>query len=54
MGLPTVQIGIRSICKEEADLIKEKHLTVFRAREIATDWIERAIAAITTQKVFHH
>jgi len=31
---------------------KEKHLTVFRAREIATqpDWIERAIAAIT--KVF--
>ncbi len=54
MGLPTVQIGIRSICIEEADLIKEKHLTVFRAREIATqpDWIERAIAAITTQKVF--
>lgn len=54
MGLPTVQIGIRAICKEEADLIKEKHLTVFRAREIATqpDWIERAIAAIPTQKVF--
>ena len=54
MGLPTVQIGIRAICKEEADLIKEKHLTVFRAREIATqpDWMERAIAAIPTQKVF--
>ena len=54
MGLPTVQIGIRAICKEEADLIKEKHLTVFRAREMATqpDWIERAIAAIPTQKVF--
>ncbi len=54
MGLPTVQIGIRAICKEEADLIKEKHLTVFRAREIATqpNWIERAIAAIRTQKVF--
>jgi agmatinase len=54
MGLPTVQIGIRSICKEEADLIKEKHLIVFRAREIATqpDWMERAIAAITTEKVF--
>lgn len=54
MGLPTVQIGIRSICKEEADLIKEKHLTVFRAREIATqpDWTERAIAAIPTKKVF--
>jgi agmatinase len=54
MGLPTVQIGIRSICKEEADLIKEKNLTVFRAREIAMqpDWIERAIASISTPKVF--
>lgn len=54
MGLPTVQIGIRSICKEEADLIKEKNLTVFRAREIARqpDWMERAIAAIPTKKVF--
>ena len=54
MGLPTVQIGIRAICKEEADLIKEKQLTVFRAREIAQDpdWIERAIQAIPTEKVF--
>ncbi len=54
MGLPTVQIGIRSICKEEADLIKEKNLTVFRAREMAVqpDWIERAIASIQTPKVF--
>lgn len=54
MNLPTVQIGIRAICKEEADLIKEKNLTVFRAREIAIqpDWIEKAIAAIPTQKVF--
>lgn len=54
MGLPTVQIGIRAICKEEADLIKEKNLTVFRAREIAhqTDWIDQAIASIPTQKVF--
>ncbi|MEW5860510.1 MAG: agmatinase [Cyanobacteriota bacterium] len=54
MGLPTVQIGIRAICKEEADLIKEKNLTVFRAREIATqpDWMERAIASIPTKRVF--
>jgi agmatinase len=54
MGLPTVQIGIRSICKEEADLIKEKQLIVFRAREIATqpDWIERAVASIPTKRVF--
>ena len=54
MGLPTVQIGIRAICKEEADLIKAKNLTVFRARDIAssTDWIEKAIASIPTKKVF--
>lgn len=54
MGIPTVQIGIRSICKEEADLIRDKNLTVFRAREIATqpDWAERALAAIPTRNVF--
>lgn len=54
MGLPTLQIGIRSICKEEADLIKEKQLLVFRAREIAStpDWIERAISTIQTPRVF--
>jgi len=54
MGLPTVQIGIRSICKEEADLIREKQLVVIRAREIAQqpDWMERAWAGIRTQKVF--
>lgn len=54
MGLPTLQIGIRSICREEADLIKAKNLAVFRAREIATqpDWMERALAAIPTERVF--
>ncbi|MBW4520497.1 MAG: agmatinase [Scytolyngbya sp. HA4215-MV1] len=54
MGLPTVQIGIRSICREEADLIKSKNLAVFRAREIASqpDWQERALAAIQTERVF--
>ena len=54
MGMPSVQIGIRSICKEEADLIKEKHLPVIRASEIATqlDWMERAIASIKTPRVF--
>lgn len=54
MGLPTLQIGIRSICKEEADLIKEKQLAVIRAREIATqpDWMQRAWDSIKTSKVF--
>ena len=54
MGIPTVQVGIRAICKEEADLIKAKQLNVFRAREIAADpnWIEKALASIPTQRVF--
>ena len=54
MGLPTVQIGIRAICKEEADLIKAKNLTVFRARDVAKNpqWIEAALGAITTPRVF--
>ncbi|MGF1494611.1 MAG: agmatinase [Microcoleaceae cyanobacterium] len=53
-GLPTVQIGIRSLCQEEADLIREKNLTVIWAREIAVqaDWIDRALAAIPTTDVF--
>jgi agmatinase len=54
MGLPTLQIGIRAICKEEADLIKEKELNVIRAREIARDpnWMERAFSSIKTRRVF--
>jgi agmatinase len=54
MGLPTVQIGIRSICKEEADLIRDRQLTVIRAREIALqpDWMNRALNGIQTPKVF--
>jgi agmatinase len=54
MGLPTVQVGIRSICREEAELIKAKQLPVFRAREIVAqpDWMERAWASIPTRKVF--
>lgn len=54
MGLPTLPVGIRSLCKEEADVIKEKSIPVMWAREIAKDpnWIERAIASISTKKVF--
>lgn len=54
MGLPTLPVGIRSICKEEAELIKEKSIPVVWAREIAKDqnWIEKAIACISTEKVF--
>jgi agmatinase len=54
MGLPTLPIAIRAICKEEAVLVKEKSIPVIWAREIAKDpnWIERAIAMISTQRVF--
>ena len=54
MGLPTLPVGIRSICKEEALLIEEKQIPVIWARDIATqpDWIETAIARIATPKVF--
>ena len=54
MGLPTLPIGIRSVCKEEVSVIKEKSIPVIWAREIAVqpDWIERAIASISTQRVF--
>lgn len=54
MGLPTLPIAIRAVCKEEADLIKEKSIPVIWAREIAKDpnWIERAIASISTERVF--
>jgi agmatinase len=62
LGLPIVPIGIRSICQEEADLIRDRRLPVFWAHDIAADrygrssdqptWIDRAIAAIPTEKVF--
>ena len=53
-GLPTLQIGIRAICKEEADFIKAKNLPVFRARHLVKNpqWIQDALATITTSKVF--
>jgi len=53
LGLPTVQIGIRSLCQEEADLIKEKELTVFRAQDLAAqpDW-QPVLSCIPTQQVF--
>ncbi|MBR8832178.1 MAG: N(1)-aminopropylagmatine ureohydrolase [Chroococcopsis gigantea SAG 12.99] len=54
MGLPTLPVGIRAICAEEAALIKEKGIPVQWDRGIYgnPDWIEKAIAAITTDKVF--
>ena len=54
LGLPTLPVAIRSICQEEANLIKDKQIPVIWDRHIDSDpdWIEKAIAQIKTQKVF--
>lgn len=54
MGLPTLPVGIRSICLEEAQLIKEQQIPVIWAEDIYydSDWLQKAIAKITTEKVF--
>lgn len=54
LGLPTLPVGIRSICKEEAQLIAAKKIPVVYAREIYhnRNWIEKAIANIATRQVF--
>ncbi|NCR42262.1 MAG: agmatinase [Microcystis aeruginosa W13-11] len=54
MGLPTLPVGIRAICREEAELIAKQQIPVIWDRDIARDldWIEKAIAKITTEKVF--
>ena len=54
LGLPTLPVGIRSICQEEAELIEVQQIPVIWARDIYYDrnWIEKAIAKIKTEKVF--
>ncbi|MGD1902310.1 MAG: agmatinase [Geitlerinemataceae cyanobacterium] len=54
LDVPIVPVGIRSICQEEAELIRDRQIPTIWAHEIARDpdWIDRAIAAIPTDKVF--
>ncbi len=54
MGLPTLPVGIRSICLEEAQLIAQKNIPIIWAKDIyyQADWIDTAISRITTKKVF--
>ncbi len=54
MGLPTLPVGIRSICLEEAQIIAQKNIPVVWARDIyyQSDWIDTAISRIPTKKVF--
>ncbi|MGB3612849.1 MAG: agmatinase, partial [Elainellaceae cyanobacterium] len=58
LGIPTVHIGIRSLCQEEATLIRDRQLPVFWARDLAPqgntppDWIAAVLEAIGTSRVF--
>ena len=54
MGLPTLPVGIRSICQEEANLITEQQIPVVWARDIyyQSDWIDKAVSQIKTDQVF--
>ena len=54
LGLPILPVGIRSICAEEAQVMGEQEIPVIWGREIATkpNWLEEALAKITTPKVF--
>ena len=54
MKLPTLPVGIRSICSEEAQLIQEHKIPVVWAKDIYRnrDWISTAMTQINTEKVF--
>lgn len=54
LGLPTLPVGIRAICREEAELIKAEQIPVLWAREIDGDpqWVDKALSLISTPKVF--
>lgn len=55
MGLYSLPVGIRSICKEEALLIEEKQIPVIWDRDIRNqgkEWIQTALGKIPTKKVF--
>lgn len=54
MKLPTLAVGIRSICREEAELIKEQQIPVIWAKDIyhQADWLETALEQIKTDQVF--
>lgn len=54
MGLPSLPVGIQSMCRQEAELIRQRQIPVIWDREIVGDpqWCDRALGAITTEKVF--
>ncbi|TVR03707.1 MAG: agmatinase [Phormidium sp. GEM2.Bin31] len=54
MGLPSLPVGIRSVCRQEAELIQQRQIPVIWDHEMVGDpqWCDRALGAITTEKVF--
>lgn len=54
LGIPTVPVAIRSVCREEVDLIAEQNISVIwdHQRVKQENWIEDAIAQISTENVF--
>ena len=54
LGLPTLPVGIRSICREEAELIKEQQIPVMWAKDIYanSNWLATALEKIKTERVF--
>jgi len=52
--IPLVLAGTRSICKEEAEFIRENNLKVFPAREIfkKNKWQEEIISSLHSKKVY--
>ena len=53
MNVPIVHIGIRSLCEEEYQLVTDRGLSVFWARDItnpsADAWMDQVIARLTRQ-----
>lgn len=50
LNVPVVHVGIRSLCREEYDLVKRRHLNVYWAREIiaanSNKWIDPLVAGM--------
>lgn len=51
LGIPTVQVGIRSISKEEVDFVRKTGLLVVSNREMhrSDDWIPGALSRLTEE-----
>lgn len=59
LGVPSLPVGVRSLSKPEAEFVRQHQIPVQWAHDILDDrsrgesqWIDRAIAAIPTERVF--